>query len=467
VELWLLQDGHDLMHTGATGEARTNSAAALLLFRAATSNRKKKLSTLIARAELNCDITAGSSRTLMSSDRFKEALARLRARELRTLQARAMAVVYEIKELHAQAQAVSGASKAGRALMRRKLARKGDLRAMLDSIEIWHCAGQDFTHQARAELHVNEDAAKLMLQSGEPPAAWDSATVMPVEHTSHLQLHWGKLYHRVASDIARCEEELINLVVEDNRLLRWVRDISSSVESTRQTLPGVPDVSLAELQASADAPCPYLQLGLMHARGELGVGAAVLLARYARRLNVMASRIEDGSGGADASDSDTDVGDSDGGAGAGDAAQAGGSGGAAAAAGRAAAITARAAPSPSGGAGAGDAAQAGGSGGAAAAAARAAAHTARAAPSPSAAASSSGAVAAAHMVAPAAHGYGGGGSGGCTDGDDDDDDDDDDGGRWQRIRRVRAENRHAPAPFDPKLDALSLETLAAQQRGDM
>jgi hypothetical protein len=323
MELWLVRDGHDLTHTGASDEAmRPYSAAALLLYNAATINRKKNLSDLIARAEMKCGITAGAPWTPVSVE-FQEALERLRVREVRTLQARAMAVVYEIKELRAQAEAVSGSTKGGRALMRRQCVRKMDLRVLLDNIDIWLCVGQDLTQQARAQLHVTADAAKLMLQSGEPPASWDLATAPGERHETYLQLHWGKLYHRVASDIARCEEELMNLTVEDGRLLLWVEVISSRVESARQLLPSVLDVSSLGLQASADAPCPYMQLGQMHARGELGVGAAVLLARWQRRLNNMMAALSDavvgvsgsGAGGGGASDSGDDcVGGSAGGA---------------------------------------------------------------------------------------------------------------------------------------------------------
>jgi hypothetical protein len=244
VELCLTREGQRLRASDPLAST-SYSGAALVLYAAATSSKQKKLDNLIATVSIQLGLPPAQGG--MAPATYAAALERLCARKLNDLQARVLSSVFDIKELRGQAQKLGGSNIEARRLFRKAGALKASVTAHAKEMDMWlstshTCAvtaaaaaaaapppavagtaavpapGAEAV-AAPAPTPVTANEIKTLLETGEPPEAWQC---LDGPRTQGKLLHWGWLQHKVACDLERCEEEKTNIATEKRRLHEWL-----------------------------------------------------------------------------------------------------------------------------------------------------------------------------------------------------------------------------------------------------
>lgn len=131
-----------------------------------------------------------------------------------------LSFVQEIKEMRAKREELGASSKEGQRLKKQEGARRERMYRTLEEIYVWKIRG---TSRTMDEVRISEAEVKQMLETGEPP--WQS-----FDHLA-AKLYWGKLFHRNASDLARCKKEMVDLPIQKQRLVAWLQARVSKILS--------------------------------------------------------------------------------------------------------------------------------------------------------------------------------------------------------------------------------------------
>ena len=99
--------------------------------------------------------------------------------------------------------------------MKRK---RGLVSTLMAEMYVWMCVGTDLSVE---DVAYSAEQISQMYATGDAP--WDATGV-------GTRLYFGKLYHRLTSDRARCQEELQILPVEKRRLRTWLDKMIMAVE---------------------------------------------------------------------------------------------------------------------------------------------------------------------------------------------------------------------------------------------
>ena len=132
---------------------------------------------------------------------------------------------------------------------------------------MWKCVGTDKGVQ---DVAYTTDQIKHMYATGDTP--WSGLGVGSA-------MYFGKLCHRITSDIARCEEELLILPIERRRLRTWVDGrilaVDNMLVTTRVGFPSPPCEEIVEA----------------HVRGQFGSGKDIFLMRHRATFQSMKARL--------------------------------------------------------------------------------------------------------------------------------------------------------------------------------
>jgi len=132
---------------------------------------------------------------------------------------------------------------------------------------VWSCLG---TNQTIKDVSYGQDAVSAMYITGNAP--WTHAG-------EGALLHFGRIFHRVNSDLDRCNEELLSLVVEKKRMIAWLR----------YNL-GLIDCALSG-HAEVQRPTTYVGIVDAHVQGLFGAGKAYLLTKLKMQYEGMLTKL--------------------------------------------------------------------------------------------------------------------------------------------------------------------------------
>ena len=175
--------------------------------------------------------------------------------------------VIEVKHKFSRRQDAGPSGKDSKLLQNQMKRKRGLVSKLLDEMYVWMCVG---TGSSVEDVAYTSAQISSMYATGDAP--W-------VEVGQGTSLYFGRVYHRVHSDRARCMEELVILPVERQRLQAWLQYCLQQIDVC---LSAMPEAVVGSQGDAVEA----------HARGHLGSGKAFFLRVHQRRMVSMLSKME-------------------------------------------------------------------------------------------------------------------------------------------------------------------------------
>ena len=161
---------------------------------------------------------------------------------------------------------VSG--KASRSLSLQVKAKKELVQGLLSLYYTWMCLG---TRATIDSVTITPEQVSAMYYEGQMPwAAVGTGTA----------LHFGKEYHQLVTDLSRCEEELIILSVEGERLQAWLQR-------------GIALISESLVGLQCEQPILTQDVVQAQLQGLFGSGRAFFLLQHKQHMQSMLDRVQE------------------------------------------------------------------------------------------------------------------------------------------------------------------------------